>query len=78
MPEYSTELLELLNVLGLLTDMEPAQADLLVRICAAPLLTVQELTASGALEKPPITESAKKAKSKRHALPSLFSDAVIS
>ncbi len=36
LPEYTAELLELLNVLGLLTDMEPAQAGLLARICAAP------------------------------------------
>src|SRR5207249_1416977 len=32
--EYTTELLNLLNVLGLLVDLEPKQAALLDRICA--------------------------------------------
>jgi hypothetical protein len=38
--EYTTELLNVLNVLGRLVALEPAQADLLERICAAP--TVNE------------------------------------
>ena len=37
--EYTTELLNLLNVLGRLVALEPAQADLLERICAGPILT---------------------------------------
>lgn len=36
--DYTTDLLNLLNVLGRLIALEPAQADLLSRICAAPLL----------------------------------------
>jgi hypothetical protein len=36
--DYTTDLLNLLNVLGRLIALEPAQADLLARICAAPLL----------------------------------------
>ncbi len=36
--DYTTDLLDLLNVLGRLVALEPAQADLLARICAAPLL----------------------------------------
>ena len=37
--EYTTELLNLLNVLGRLVALEPAQAGLLERICAGPILT---------------------------------------
>ena len=36
--EYTTDLMNLLHVLGRLAKLEPAQADLLERICAAPLL----------------------------------------
>jgi hypothetical protein len=38
LPEYTTELINLLNVLGRLTDLEPRQASLLDRILAAPLI----------------------------------------
>lgn len=48
LPEYTTDLLDLLNVLGRLIALEPKQADLLDRICAGPLQTVEELAASGA------------------------------
>lgn len=41
--EYTTDLLDLLNVLGRLIELEPAQADLLVRICAGALLTADDL-----------------------------------
>ena len=36
--DYTTDLMNLLHVLGRLVALEPAQADLLERICAAPLL----------------------------------------
>lgn len=36
--EYTTDLMNLLHVLGRLVKLEPAQKDLLERICAAPLL----------------------------------------
>ena len=36
--EYTTELLNVLNVLALLVEMEPAQAKLLEEICGAPTL----------------------------------------
>ena len=49
LPEYTTEFLNLLNVLGLLVDLEPAQAALLEKICAAPTLSAADLRASGAL-----------------------------
>lgn len=38
LPEYTTELINVLNVLGLLVRLEPAQADLLARICDGPLV----------------------------------------
>ena len=36
--EYTTELLDVLNVLALLVEMEPAQAKLLEEICGGPTL----------------------------------------
>ncbi|HEY0105939.1 MAG TPA: type ISP restriction/modification enzyme [Rhizomicrobium sp.] len=38
LPEYTEDLLDLLNVLGRLVALEPAQADLLARICDGPLI----------------------------------------
>ena len=40
LPEYTTELLNVLNVLALLVELEPKQADLLEKICAGPLISV--------------------------------------
>jgi hypothetical protein len=55
-----------LNVLGRLIALEPAQADLLNRICAGPLRSTDELTAAGALAVPEIAATAKrKGKSKK-------------
>ena len=47
--EYTTELLDLLNVLGLLVELEPAQKAMLDRVLTSPLLTVAELRTAGAL-----------------------------
>ena len=44
-----SDLLDLLNVLGRLVKLEPAQADLLERICAGPLLSVETLRTAGAI-----------------------------
>ncbi len=41
--EYTTELLNVLHVLGRLVALEPAQAELLARICAAPTLSREVL-----------------------------------
>jgi len=41
--EYTTDLLEILNVLGRLVALEPSQADLLERICAGPTLNAEAL-----------------------------------
>jgi hypothetical protein len=38
LPEYTTELINLLNVLGRLVELEPRQADLLTRIVEGPLI----------------------------------------
>jgi hypothetical protein len=46
--EYTTELINVLNVLGLLVDLEPAQAQLLDEICTAPTISTDELSAAGA------------------------------
>ena len=51
LPEYTTDLLDLLNVLGRLVTLEPKQADLLERICAGPLLSRDELEKAGVLPK---------------------------
>lgn len=46
--EYTTELLNVLNVIGLLVDLEPAQANLLERICVGALIPADELKDAGA------------------------------
>lgn len=51
--EYTTELINVLNVLGLLVELEPSQAALLDRVCTGPIITFEELRGAGALAKPP-------------------------
>jgi hypothetical protein len=70
LPEYTTELLNVLNVLTLLVELEPAQADLLDRVCAGPLLSHDALTNADALVAPPKQEKLKKTK---RTDPKLFS-----
>jgi hypothetical protein len=69
LPEYTTELLNVLNVLTLLVELEPAQAKLLDRICAGPLLSFEALTAADALASPPKLAKLKSAKASQ---PKLF------
>jgi hypothetical protein len=64
LPEYTTELLNVLRVLALLVELEPSQADLLNRICAGPLFSHEALIAAAALAVPPKPEKLKKAKNK--------------
>lgn len=45
LPEYTSELINVLNVLALLIELEPKQADLLKRICDGPLIPASKLTA---------------------------------
>ncbi len=56
--EYTSDLLDLLNVLGRLVKLEPAQADLLQRICAGPLLSSAGLLKAGAIAPKPGSEAA--------------------
>lgn len=66
LPEYTSDLLDLLNVLGRLIALEPRQADLLDRICAGRLRSAEELRDAGALaqvdEKPPSAKHKSKSK----------------
>ncbi|MCK6447906.1 MAG: N-6 DNA methylase [Planctomycetes bacterium] len=51
--EYTTELLDLLNVLGLLVELEPKQVALLDRVCSGPLISGTALrNAMGAAPRP--------------------------
>jgi hypothetical protein len=51
-PGFTSELLSLLNVLALCTDLEPQQADLLNRVCGGKLITVAELECAHILPVP--------------------------
>jgi hypothetical protein len=51
LPEYTTELLNLLNVLGWLVELEPQQAELLDLICQGVTLSRQQLLETNALTK---------------------------
>jgi len=53
--EYTSELLNVLNVLGRLIELEPSQAVLLDRIRAGPTISVEELREAGALAKPGVS-----------------------
>ncbi|HMO64648.1 MAG TPA: N-6 DNA methylase, partial [Verrucomicrobiota bacterium] len=50
--EYTTELLNVLNVLGSLVGLEPRQAALLDKICGGATIPAEELRAAGAFELP--------------------------
>jgi len=69
LPEYTTELLNVLNVLGLLVELEPVQAELLDRVCSGPLISADDLSAAGALE---LTPKLKKKRTKKPTHPSMF------
>jgi hypothetical protein len=60
---YTTDLLDLLHVLGRLIALEPAQADLLERICTGPLQTAEELQVAGALASAKTAAPKKRSKS---------------
>ena len=67
LPEYTTDLLDLLHVLGRLIALEPKQADLLDRICAGPLRSAEELRNAGAFAMPDEKVAISKGKSKSKA-----------
>jgi hypothetical protein len=66
--EYTTELINVLNVLGLLVELEPSQAALLERVCAGPLFSEDELRKAGALTVPTKAQP----KTRRNHHPQLF------
>ncbi len=57
LPEYTSDLLDLLHVLGRLVALEPAQAQCLDDILAATLIPHADLVAAGALGQPPAAEA---------------------
>ena len=61
--EYTSELLNVLHVLGRLVALEPAQADLLTRILAAPLVTGD--TVRAAIAAAPAPSSGRRRSSRR-------------
>ena len=63
LPEYTTELMNVLNVLGLLLELEPQQAEVLNKICAGPLISSAELESAGAFTLPPKPKKSKRKKS---------------
>ncbi len=65
--EYTTELINVLNVLGLLVEQEEAQEKLLERVCSGELISQEELKQAGVLEVP-----AKAPKKKGRTDPTLF------
>jgi hypothetical protein len=67
LPEYTTDLLDLIHVLGRLIALEPQQADLLTRICDSPLLSADELRNAGAFTYSEDQAPSKKSKSKSKA-----------
>ena len=69
LPEYTTELLNLIQVLALLVELEPRQAKLLEAICAGPTITADDLRAAKALD---ATEDQRKGLGKK--VPDLFAD----
>jgi hypothetical protein len=52
-PEFDDELLDVIEVLAGCVELEPAQENLLVRICDGPVLGRSELTTRGVLPAPP-------------------------
>ncbi|MCW3765055.1 N-6 DNA methylase [Paenarthrobacter sp. PAE-2] len=50
--EYTSQLIDLLNVIGMLVELEVEQASLLKRVLDAPTISVDDLTAAGVLPVP--------------------------
>ena len=69
--EYTTELLNVLNVLGGLVDLEPSQAALLGRICTGPLIDDAVLRQAGVFA---VTEAPKRKAAKASGGPDLLTD----
>lgn len=50
--EYTTELINVLNVLGWLVELEPIQAQLLERVCSSELVSAEDLKHAGVMDLP--------------------------
>ena len=74
LPEYTTELLNVLNVLGLLIDLEPRQAELLEQVCAGPLISADDLRGVSGDE--PVAKAKTEKKAKDNETISLFPQAI--
>jgi hypothetical protein len=70
--EYTTDLIDLLHVLGLLIELEPEQAALLADVCDGETIALDELDALGALHLPAGYPSAPFRTVGQDSLPSLF------
>lgn len=68
--EYTTELMNVLNVLGWLVELEPQQAELLDKVLASPLISDEELRTAGAYDKGATT----KRRPRQQGGPRLFGD----
>ncbi len=73
LPEYTTELLNVLNVLGLLIDIEPQQAKLLEQVCSGSLISANDLKESQVEE--PVVKAKSVKKAKANGTISMFSEA---
>lgn len=71
LPEYTSDLIDLLHVLTLLADLQADQAELLNEIAVGPLVTVNDLTAAGVL---PVPEQTRKNAAKPASLTEIPSD----
>jgi len=52
MADYTTELINIINILGLLIELEPCQSELLNKVCASELISSEELTSLGITDNP--------------------------
>jgi len=71
LPEYTTELLNVLNILGLLIDLEPQQAELLEQVCSGFLISANDL--QEAEEDEPVAKPKGTRKSNQNGMIRLFS-----
>ena len=69
--EYTTELLKVLNLLGGLVDLEPAQSALLDRLCSGPLIDDAVLRQAGVFA---VTEAPRRKVAKASDGPDLLID----
>ncbi len=73
LPAYTKDLIDLLNVLGLLIELEPQQAHLLTQVVEGKLLSVSDLTDAGVLPvDPAVRKSTFKAPKKQAAIQHTF------